>query len=129
LGLSWLLEAKSAMTEAAIVLGLVVMLVVVGTLVVSLPWTAIVFAGAGLIAFGFVLGVPTGFYYHVALYKRLAPRNALPARWYWSPVRYHPLLRDDERMSVLRWFYLGATGFVLIVLGGAVMALGLMFAG
>lgn len=117
------------MTEAAIVLGLVIMLVVVGTLVVSLPWTAIVFAGAGLIAFGFVLGVPTGFYYHVALYKRLAPRKALPERWYWSPVRYHALLRDDERSSVLCWFYLGATGFTLIVLGGGVMALGLMFAG
>ena len=117
------------MTEAAIVLGLIVMLIVVGTLVVALPWTTIVFAGAGLIAVGFALGVPTGFYYHVALYKRLAPRGVLPARWYWSPVRYHPLLRDEERVPVLRWFYLGAAGFVLIVLGGAVMALGLMFAG
>jgi hypothetical protein len=117
------------MTEAAIVLGLVVMLIVVGTLVVSLPWTTIVFAGAGLIAFGFVLGVPTGVYYHVALYKRLAPRNALPERWYWSPVRFHAQLRDDERSPVLRWFYLGAAGFTLIVIGGAVMALGLVFSG
>jgi len=117
------------MTEAAIVLSLVVMLVVVGTLVVALPWTTIVFAGAGLIAVGFVLGVPTGFYYHLALYRCLAPRGALPARWYWSPVRYHALLRDEERASVLLWFYLGAAGFTMIVLGGVIMALGLAFSG
>ena len=116
------------MTEAVIVVGLVIALVVTGTLVVTLAWTTLVLAGAGLIAIGFALGVPTGIYYHVALYRKLAPRDALPARWYWSPVRYHALLRDDERLSVLSWFYLGATGFLLIVTGGAVMALGLAFA-
>jgi len=116
------------MTEAAIVIGLVIALVVTGTLVVTLAWTTLVFAGAGLIALGFALGVPTGAYYHVALHKKLAPRKALPERWYWSPVRYHVLLRDDERLAVLTWFYLGATGFVLIVTGGVVMALGLAFA-
>ena len=116
------------MTEAAIVVGLIVLLVITGALVVTLAWTTLVFAGAALIAVGFTLGVPTGVYYHVALYRKLAPRNELPERWYWSPVRYHALLRDDERSSVLSWFYLGATGFMLIVLGGAVVALGLAFA-
>ena len=116
------------MTEAVIVVGLVIALVVTGTLVATLPWTTLVFAGAGLIAVGFLLGVPTGVYYHVALYKRLAPRGALPPRWYWSPVRYHELLRDDERLSVLTWFYLGAAGFMLIMTGGVAMGLGLAFA-
>jgi len=115
------------MNEAAIVVGLVIALVVTGALVVTLPWTTLVFAGAALMALGIVLGIPTGAYYHVALYQRLAPRGELPARWYWSPVRYHALLRDEERVSVLLWFYLGAAGFTLIVIGGAVMALGLAF--
>jgi len=116
------------MVEAAIVVGLVLALVIGGTLVVALSWTTLVFGGAALIAIGFVLGVPTGLYYHVALYKRLEPRGALPQRWYWSPTRYHALLEDDERTQVLRWFYLGAIGFMLIVSGGIVMALGLAFA-
>jgi hypothetical protein len=117
------------MNEAIIVVGLVIALVVTGALVVTLPWTTLVFAGAALIGLGFVLGIPTGVYYHVALYQRLAPRGALPARWYWSPVRYHALLRDEERASVLLWFYLGAAGFAMIVLGGVIMALGLAFSG
>jgi len=117
------------MNEAIIVVGLVIALVITGALVVTLPWTTLVFAGAALIALGFVLGIPTGALYHVTLYRRLAPRGELPARWYWSPVRYHALLRDEERVAVLLWFYLGAAGFTLIVIGGLVMALGLAFSG
>lgn len=115
------------MTEAVIVLGLVLALMLVGTLAVSLAWTTIVIAGVALIAVGFVVGVPTGVYYHVALYRCLAPRGSLPRRWLWSPVRLHAQLFEHERRSVMRWFYLGGSGFVLIVVGGALVGLGLAF--
>jgi hypothetical protein len=115
------------MTEAAIVLGLVLTLMLVGTLAVSLAWTTFVLAGVALMALGFVVGVPTGVYYHVVLYRCLAPRGPLPRGWLWSPVRLHTQLFEHERRAVMRWFYLGGSGFALIVLGGALVGLGVAF--
>jgi hypothetical protein len=116
------------MVEAAIVLGVVLGLIVVGTLVSSVAWTTIVVVGVSLMGLGFVLGVPAGLYYHVVLYRMLKPRGVLPRRWYWSPVGFHGHLLERERRSVMRWFYLGGSGFLLIMLGGAIAGLGLAIA-
>ncbi len=116
------------MIEAAIVIGVVLGLVIVGTLVTSVAWPTVVIAGVSLMGLGFVLGVPAGLYYHLALYRKLQPRGVLPRNWYWSPVRFHDHLLEIERFSVMRWFYLGGTGFLLIMLGGAIAGLGLVMA-
>ncbi len=77
---------------------------------------------------GLVLGLPAGFYYHVALYRCLAGKGVLPRRWWWSPVRYHKHLSAHERTRVMPWFFAGGAGFVLILIGSAVALLGVFLA-
>src|SRR5262245_22717498 len=116
------------MLETLIVLGLIALLAGAGWAAVLLPWTVIAISGAACAAVGFALGVPTGFYYHVLLYRFLQPRGVLPRGWYWHPMRYHDHLLAHERPSVNRWMYTGGAGFVLIVLGLAFCLFGLLLA-
>lgn len=114
------------MLETAIVLGLLVLLIVVSWMSVLFSWQVFVLLGAGCVAVGLGIGLPTSFYYHVRLHRTLHPRGVLPAGWWWHPMRYHPLLAAAERTSILRWFYVGAASFGLIVLGCALAGLGLL---
>jgi hypothetical protein len=116
------------MLETLLVLALVFVLAGFGWVVVLFGWEAIAIGGVACAAFGLLVGVPSGFYYHVRLYRALAGRGVLPARWWWSPVRYHRHLRDEERRGVLAWFYLGGAGFLLILLGFVLGFLGLLLA-
>ena len=116
------------MQEILLVAGIIVLLVATSMIGVTLSWMTILVAGVGLVAVGAVLGVPTGFYYHVKLHQALAPRGELPPRWWWSPVRYHAHLREDERSGVLLWFYLGGAGFAVMVLGCLVTLMGVLLA-
>ncbi len=74
------------------------------------------------LAVGFALGVPTGFWYHVALGRALRPRDQLPDKWWLKPTSLHSLLLPEERPPVLRWFYAGGIGFVLTALGCMILA-------
>lgn len=116
------------MVETLIVVALLALLAGAGWAALLLPWQVIVVAGAALAAAGLLFGVPTGFYYHLRLHAQLAPRGVLPARWWWSPVKFHRHLRADERGRVMPWFYAGAIGFLLIVLGCAITLFGLLLA-
>lgn len=112
------------MVETGIVLLLVGGLAGIG--LAPVPWILNV-AGA-LLLFGFAIGVPTGFWYHVALGRTLSAREALPSRWWLRPTTLHPRLRPEERSAVLRWFYAGGIGFGFtalgcIALGGAAVRL------
>jgi hypothetical protein len=80
----------------------------------------LLFGGIRVVALGFALGLPTGAIYHVALYRSLRRVHALPARWWWRPVSHHDLIPDADRARVLGWCYLGAAGFLVIVLGIAI---------
>jgi hypothetical protein len=81
-------------------------------------------AGAACAGAGLVVGVPTGFWYHVRLRACLSGREELPARWWVRPVALHSRLQDDERSGVLRWFYVGGLGFLMTVLGCALVVVG-----
>jgi hypothetical protein len=116
------------MIEALIVLGLLGALATVGWAAVLVSWPVIAISGAVCSAVGLLLGVPTGFYYHVMLYRCLGPRGLLPARWWWSPVRLHQHLSEAERSRVLPWFYAGGAGFLLIVVGAGLTLLGVLLA-
>ena len=93
------------------------------------PWNLLVIAGAALIAGGLVVGVPTGLWYHVKLYRALAPRGELPRGWWLRPNAFHGALRPGERRGVMVWFVLGAVGFLLIMLGCALMLAGALRSG
>jgi hypothetical protein len=116
------------MVETLIVVVLLALLAGAGWAALLLPWQIIVVTGAICAAIGLLFGVPTGVYYHVRLHAELAPRGVLPARWWWSPVRYHRHLRGDERDRVMPWFYAGAIGFGLIVLGCGITLFGVLLA-
>ncbi len=82
--------------------------------------------GLAIFLFGLVEGIPTGFYYHVVLYRTLNGRGKLPRGWWWSPSRYHVHLASEEYRTVRRWYFLGGIGFVLCILGGGLAIAGMV---
>ncbi|MGH0032352.1 MAG: hypothetical protein ACQGVC_21375 [Myxococcota bacterium] len=113
------------MIETLLVLGTLALLggaTLAGTLV---PPDVLLQAGGIVTAAGLAVGVPTGFWYHVALYRALRPHGPLPGRWWIHPVALHIQLLEGERRSVLRWFVAGGLGFFVVVLGCAIAVLGL----
>jgi hypothetical protein len=84
----------------------------------------ILLAGLELVALGFALGIPTGFWYHVELRRALALAGPLPERWWLHPTRHHDAIPAARRSRVLPWCYAGALGWAISALGCAVFALG-----
>ncbi|MDP1769914.1 MAG: hypothetical protein Q8L74_14070 [Nitrospirota bacterium] len=84
--------------------------------------------GLWVLAVGLLIGIPTGLWYHVTLYRQLAPRVTLPPRWWRDPVAWHAQLSPSDFRPVRPWFLLGAAGFVLCCLGGAAAIIGLLVA-
>ncbi len=91
-------------------------------------WETLYYDGIWLVAAGLLLGVPTGFLYHVRLYQVLHPRGELPPRWYWRPLRFNSCLRPEERASVMAWCYVGGFGFLVICVGLLMMGAGVSMA-
>lgn len=104
------------MRELAIVGAITALLCLLSGVWVT-PWETLYYNGIWVTAVGFVVGVPTGFIYHVRLYQVLNPREELPGGWYWRPLRFNACLLPEERPSVMSWCYLGGAGFVVICLG------------
>ena len=88
-----------------------------------LSWQSIFGLGVGLVILGMSVGVPAGLGYHVQLHRALSPRGALPPRWWLRPDRFHRALLPAEVPPVMRWFRVGAAGFVVAVIGCAVVLL------
>ena len=89
----------------------------------ALPWETMLVVGLVLVGAGLAIGMPMGFWYHVLLYRALAPRSQLSRRWWINPVAHHPRLTEDEREPVMRWFYISASTFSLCVAGCAIVVL------
>jgi len=105
---------------------------VLGAAGVALPLLAsasVVAAGVSCAGAGLLIGVPTGFWYHVKLHACLRSRGPLPQRWWLRPVALHAQLAPDERPGVLLWFYAGGAGFLLSVLGCALVIAGVLLEG
>lgn len=115
------------MRELGIVVGLTALMCLLSG-IWFMPWDTLYEAGIWTTATGFVVGLPTGFLYHVRLYQVLHPRGELPRGWYWRPLRFNTLLRRDERPGVMTWCYVGGLGFVIICFGLLLMAAGVSMA-
>ena len=89
------------------------------------PWTSLLIVGALTTAAGLAFGVATGFWYHVALARALSAVKSLTPRWWLRPVPLHARLDAASLQRVLPWFYAGAAGFVVTVVGMALIALGI----
>ena len=92
------------------------------------PWETLYDTGIWITVAGFVIGVPTGFYYHVRLYRALNPRGELSPGWYWRPLRFNSHLHREERSAVMLWCYIGGLGFAIICLGLLMMGVGVSMA-
>ena len=113
------------MFEVLIVLGILLGISGIGVLTVVITPPVMIELGLWGLAGGLLVGIPTGLWYHVALYRALAGRVTLPPRWWRTPVELHPLLTPQEYKSVRPWFLAGAVGFLLCVVGGLAAIAGL----
>jgi hypothetical protein len=82
--------------------------------------------GLGTLCLGIVMGVPTGFWYHVVLYRLVSAKVALPRGWWLSPSRLHAHLTEIEQRRVHSWYHIGGVGFVLCVVGGVAAIAGVL---
>jgi hypothetical protein len=113
------------MLELLLVFGSLVAVAVIGLITVVITPQIMTEVGLWMLAGGLLVGIPTGVWYHVVLYRQLAGRTTLPSRWWRSPVELHPLLTPQEFKLVRPWFVAGAIGFVLCVVGGVAAIVGL----
>ena len=90
---------------------------------------AAVAIGLVAITLGLAVGLTTGFWYHVMLYRILSARMRLPSRWWLSPSRLHQHLTSGEWHRITPWYRLGGIGFVLCVAGGAAAIAGSLLLG
>jgi hypothetical protein len=82
--------------------------------------------GFGVLFFGLLIGLPTGLWYHVILYRSVSARMPLPRAWWLSPFRLHIHLTGAEQGRMRPWYLIGGVGFVLCVIGGLVAIGGLL---
>lgn len=114
------------MLEVTLVLGAVVAVGLFVLLASVLTAPAMIMLAIGVLLLGLAVGVPTGFWYHVLLYRIVSARVAVPRRWWLSPSALHVHLTDAERRRIWLWYRLGGIGFVLSVVGGLAAIAGLL---
>lgn len=79
--------------------------------------------GLWLVGIGLAVGLPASAVYHALLRQSLVRVDALPARWYWNPTALHGEIPPRDRLRVLGFCFVGAAGFVGILVGCAAVAL------
>jgi hypothetical protein len=112
--------------EAGLALILVGVLGAAVAAVVYVPWTTLLVLGFSAVAVGLLVGVPTGFVYHLLLRSALRSTGPLPPRWWLRPFELHERVDPSALRRMRRWFMVGGLGFLLCVLGIALAALGLV---
>ena len=112
------------MVESLLSLGILFIFCVVGW-AVNAGAESMIWGGIGLAAVGFAYGIPTAIVYHWMLYRSLTRAERLPPRWWLEPTSLHDLIPREERLGVFVWGAIGGTGFLVIVMGIIVTAIGL----
>lgn len=114
------------MFEFLLAAAILTALLLTGLITVAVTPALMIEVGLWTLAGGLFVGVPTGLWYHVALYRTLAGRCTLAPGWWRRPVELHPLLTPQEFKHVRPWFIAGAVGFVLCCVGGVAAIIGLL---
>ena len=114
------------MLELLLVLASVVGFGVIALITVVITPQIMIELGLWVLVGGLLVGIPTGLWYHVELYRQLAPRVTLPPRWWRAPVDLHSQLTPLELRRVRPWFVAGAVGFLLCCVGGIAAIIGLL---
>jgi len=106
------------MQEVLLVL-VVLALIALAMGVLLVPLKLLAITAGSLVAVGWLIGLPGGLYYHVALRRELLRVGPLPPRWYWNPVSHHERLDHAALRRLRPRFFVGGMGFLLIVAGCA----------
>jgi hypothetical protein len=112
--------------EAFIVVLVISVMIASGLAVIWLPWQLLLMVGFVGMGTGLFVGIPAGFYYHVLLREFLLKTPPIPERWWVQPTRYHHRLKGPSAKRVFIFFYLGAAGFFLIIVGAFITMLGVV---
>jgi len=112
--------------ESLMVLMVLAAMVAAGLAVLTISAGLLLSAGFICAALGVLFGVPAGLWYHLRLREALLHRPPLPDKWWLHPTRYRPDLEPSERKRVFPWFYLGAAGFMVSMLGALLAMLGVL---
>ena len=110
-----------SMREFLIAAGMIGALVIMALLFL-VSWESLFYWGSILVVVGLVVGVPTGFVYHVQLYKALRRKNKLKRGWIWKPFEHHVHLDRSDKLAVMPWAVVGGLGFFVIVIGQVLVA-------
>jgi len=114
------------MLECALVLVALVVMGLSGVAGAILTVRVLTGLGLGALIFGLLLGVPTGFWYHVVLYRLASAKTRLSNTWWVSPARLHVHLTGAEQLQIRPWYRIGGVGFMLSVAGGIAAIAGLL---
>ena len=89
------------------------------------PWPTLATSAAILVGIGLAVGLPAGIGYHLKLARALADNAPSWRVLIVAPTSLHPQLvstvEPQIRAAVMRWFYLGAAGFSIVMLGVLLM--------
>jgi hypothetical protein len=110
------------MTEAAWALGLLILIGAVGAIEL-MGFASLIELGQALMLRSALIGIPLELVYYALLALAIMRHPECPRGWYWRPFAHHQLLTARQRLWVLPFFYLGALGFLGIVLGIATVLL------
>jgi len=112
------------MIETLITIGIVALFSVLAW-AVNAGAETMIWGGIAIVGVGFVYGIPTAIVYHWMLYRSLVRAERLPDRWWLAPTSHHGLIPTEDRAGVFLWGAIGGTGFLVIVLGILITAVGL----
>ena len=115
----------AAMLEITLAL---VAVVVIGFAVMLITPPFVTTVGMGALLLGLLVGVPTGLWYHVLLYRFVSAKTLVPRLWWLSPSELHRHLNEAEQQHIAPWYRVGGLGFVLSALGGLTAIVGLLMA-
>jgi hypothetical protein len=107
--------------EALVVVVSVSLLGGLAWLVATLTPMVLLWCAGITMALGLLLGAPGGLGYHVVLRRELLRLSLLTPGWIWRPTSFHGSLDDLGMVRVRPWFLAGAFGFLLIMMGGALL--------
>jgi hypothetical protein len=113
--------------EGLLVLGVLAALALAGAMWLA-EWRTLMWTGGWLLAAGWVLGLPVGVAFHVALRRALGRRGPVPRGWIWRPAALERELDPAERRLTTPLMYVAGSGFGLIVLGLALLVTGMAVA-
>src|SRR5690349_6458296 len=82
-----------------------------------IPPMGLLWIGLGIGTIGATLGLMSGFVYHAQLWRALEAEGLGTKGMWLRPHHLHVKLSEARRRPVQRWFWAGATGFALTMLG------------